>query len=95
MVMVILFDREPTEASKFTGGSPAYFLQRHAAVSRREPVAGCSPFRCPCVCAAGRAWLFVLGVALLACCSLREWAGGQRRAALALARAGNLSPPNS
>src|SRR5437016_14069468 len=67
MVMVYSSSIAMAEASKFTGGSPAYFLQRHALFLAASLFAGMLSFQVPV-----RFWqqaaplLFVLGVALLA-----------------------------
>jgi len=95
MVMVYSSSIATAEASKFTGGSPAYFLQRQRAVSRREPVRGaCSPFRCPCVCGSRPRRGFSCSVSRCSpCCSLRglgrEVNGARRWLSLGLV---NLQP---
>src|SRR3982074_273954 len=66
MVMVYSSSIATAEASKFTGGSPAYFLQRHALFLAASMFAGMLAFQVPV-----RLWQqaaprpFLLGVALL------------------------------
>src|SRR5256886_1375263 len=56
-----------TEASKFAGGSPASFLQRHALFLAASLFAGMLSFQVPVrFWQQAAPWLFVLGVALLA-----------------------------
>src|SRR5438552_16496918 len=67
MVMVYSSSIAMAEASKFTGGSPAYFLQRHALFLAVSLFAGMLSFQVPVrFWQQAAPWLFVLGVALLA-----------------------------
>jgi len=67
MVMVYSSSIASAEASKFTGGSSTYFLQRHAAFLAAGVFAGMLAFQVPVRAWQQAApWLFVLGVALLA-----------------------------
>src|SRR5438552_7711819 len=67
MVMVYSASIAMAEASKFTGGSPAYFLQRHALFLAVSLFAGMLSFQVPVrFWQQAAPWLFVLGVALLA-----------------------------
>src|SRR5205814_7245325 len=67
MVMVYSSSIAMAEASKFTGGSPAYFLQRHALFLAASLFAGMLAFQVPVrLWQQAAPWLFVLGVALLA-----------------------------
>src|ERR1700716_1952600 len=67
MVMVYSSSIATAEASKFTGGSPAYFLQRHALFLAASMFAGMLAFQVPVrLWQQAAPWLFVLGVALLA-----------------------------
>jgi cell division protein FtsW len=66
-VMVYSSSIAIAEASKFTGGSPTYFLQRHAIFLAAGVFAGMLAFQVPVRAWQQAApWLFVLGVALLA-----------------------------
>ena len=67
MVMVYSSSIAMAEASKFTGGSSAYFLQRHALFLAASLFAGMLAFQVPVrLWQQAAPWLFVLGVALLA-----------------------------
>src|ERR1700716_790736 len=67
MVMVYSSSIATAEASKFTGGSSAYFLQRHALFLTASLFAGMLAFQVPVrFWQQAAPWLFVLGVALLA-----------------------------
>ena len=66
-VMVYSSSIAIAEASKFTGGSSAYFLERHAFFLAAGVLAGMLAFQVPVrVWQQAAPWLFVLGVALLA-----------------------------
>jgi len=66
MVMVYSSSIAMAEASKFTGGSSAYFLQRHALFLAASVLAALLAFQVPTRhWQAAAPWLFVLGVALL------------------------------
>src|SRR5882757_5839442 len=67
MVMVYSSSIATAEASKFTGGSSAYFLQRHALFLAASLFAGMLAFQVPVrFWQEAAPWLFVLGVTLLA-----------------------------
>jgi cell division protein FtsW len=67
LVMVYSSSIAIAEASKFTGGSPTYFLQRHAVFLAGGALTGMLAFQVPVRAWQQAApWLFVLGVALLA-----------------------------
>jgi cell division protein FtsW len=67
LVMVYSSSIAIAEASKFTGGSPTYFLQRHAVFLAGGVLTGMLAFQVPVRAWQQAApWLFVLGVALLA-----------------------------
>ncbi|MGB5081587.1 MAG: FtsW/RodA/SpoVE family cell cycle protein, partial [Burkholderiales bacterium] len=94
MVMVYSASIAMAEVSKFTGGKPAYFLQRHAIFLATGVLGGMLAFQVPV-----RLWqqmaplLFVLGVALLIVLLLpgfgREVNGARRWLSLGIA---NLQP---
>src|SRR5262249_6799068 len=66
-VMVYSSSIAIAEASKFTGGSSTYFLQRHLLFLSAGAVAGMLAFQVPVrVWQQAAPWLFLLGVALLA-----------------------------
>ena len=66
-VMVYSSSIAIAEASKFTGGNPAYFLQRHLMFLTAGAVAGMLAFQVPVrVWQQVAPWLFMLGVVLLA-----------------------------
>ena len=66
-VMVYSSSIAIAEASKFTGGNPAYFLQRHLLFLAAGAVAGMLAFQVPVrVWQQVAPWLFMLGVVLLA-----------------------------
>lgn len=66
-VMVYSSSIAIAEASRFTGGSPSYFLQRHAIFLAAGVFAGMLAFQVPVrVWQQAAPWLFLLGVALLA-----------------------------
>ncbi|TMH49745.1 MAG: cell division protein FtsW, partial [Betaproteobacteria bacterium] len=67
MVMVYSSSIAMAEASKFTGGSSAYFLQRHALFLAASMFVGMLAFQVPVrLWQQAAPWLFVLGIALLA-----------------------------
>jgi len=67
LVMVYSSSIAIAEASKFTGGSPTYFLQRHAIFLAGGVLGGMLAFQVPVRAWQQAApWLFLLGVALLA-----------------------------
>src|SRR6266705_491057 len=67
MVMVYSSSIAMAEASKFTGGKSAYFLERHALFLTASLFAGMVAFQVPVrLWQQAAPWLFVLGVALLA-----------------------------
>ena len=67
MVMVYSASIATAEASKFTGGSSAYFLERHALYLTVSAFSGMLAFQVPTrYWQQAAPWLFVLGVALLA-----------------------------
>src|SRR3979490_1110903 len=94
MVMVYSSSIATAEASKVTGGSPAYFLQRHAVFLAVSLFAGMLAFQVPVrFWQQAAPWLFVLGVALLALLLAprlgREVSGARRWLSLGLV---NLQP---
>jgi cell division protein FtsW len=67
LVMVYSASISLAEASKFTGGNPAYFLQRQALFFGVSVVAGMLVFQIPVrMWQQAAPWLFLLGAALLA-----------------------------
>jgi cell division protein FtsW len=94
LVMVYSASIAMAEASKFTGGSSAYFLDRHALFLAVGVFAGMLAFQIPIrYWQQAAPWLFVLGVALLALLLVpgfgREVNGARRWLSLGIA---NLQP---
>ena len=94
MVMVYSASIAMAEASRFTGGRSAYFLERHAVFLAASVLAGMLAFQIPLRRWQQAApWLFVLGVVLLALLLVpgfgREVNGARRWLSLGIA---NLQP---
>ena len=94
MVMVYSASIAMAEASRFTGGRSAYFLERHALFVAASVLAGMLAFQVPLRLWQQTApWLFVLGIALLALLLVpgfgREVNGARRWLSLGVA---NLQP---
>jgi cell division protein FtsW len=94
MVMVYSASIAMAEASRFTGGRSAYFLERHAVFLTASVFAGMLAFQIPLrIWQQAAPWLFVLGVVLLALLLVpgfgREVNGARRWLSLGIA---NLQP---